>query len=347
MAIQDQPGTGGAQDWWTSNGVATIDMPGSTGVTPAVTAPLVARNDPGSTTAQADTGAGGQGGSMAGGGSSADPYAMINSLLAQGVDPSSAVDQVNAKFNLPAGQSLAYYAPGAHGAGSGAVIGLPASVNGGGYLASGANGQWGYNVGDSKGGASASMDPSGSGFPTAPQYTAPTYTGAPPPTAPTLATYSPTMYTAPTEAQLEASPGYAARLAAGAQVQQRGAAAQGTVLNGGSQQALARYGQDYASNEYNNLVGQTQAGVNLNNNATATATATNNNATQTGFGDAFSNYTARYGQFTDAATMAKGAFDTNVSNNRNAATDYWTRLKDLYSTGASVAAGSYKPGTTA
>lgn len=198
-----------------------------------------------------------------------------------------------------------------------------------------------------EGAPAGGMDPSGSGFPTAPQYTAPTYTGAPPPTAPTLATYSPTMYTAPTEAQLEASPGYAARLAAGAQVQQRGAAAQGTVLNGGSQQALARYGQDYASNEYNNLVGQTQAGVNLNNNATATATATNNNAAQTGFGDAFSNYQARYGQFTDAATMAKGAFDTNVSNNRNAATDYWSRLNDLYNTGANVASNSYKSGASA
>lgn len=84
-----------------------------------------------------------------------DPYSMINALLAQGVDPNSAVNQVNAQFNLPSGQSLAYYAPGTHGSGSGAVVGLPSSVNGGGYLAQ--NGStWGYNVGDSGGGASGS-----------------------------------------------------------------------------------------------------------------------------------------------------------------------------------------------
>lgn len=161
---------------------------------------------------------------------------------------------------------------------------------------------------------------------TPPTYTAPTWQGGPPPTAPTLATY-----TAPTQAQLEASPGYQSRMAAGQQVVESSAAAKGSILNGGTQKALANYGQDYASNEYNNLVGQTQSGI-----------ALNNNATQTSFGNAFSNYQARYGQFTDAANRGATAFNTNVTNKRNADTDYWTRLNDLYSTGASLAGSSYK-----
>lgn len=171
----------------------------------------------------------------------------------------------------------------------------------------------------------------------APTYTTPTWDGGPPPTAPTL-----TQYTLPTLADLLASPGYNARLNAVEQAGQRRAAGQGTVLNGGTQVALNRNAEDYASNEYSNLVGQGQSTV-----------ALNNNSTQTQFGDAFANYQARYGQFTDAATMgkntfdtntgnAKNAYDTNVTNKRNADTDYWTRLNDLFSTGANVAAGSYK-----
>lgn len=172
---------------------------------------------------------------------------------------------------------------------------------------------------------------------TAPVYETPTWSGGPPPTAPTL-----TRYTLPTQAELEASPGYQARLKAGQQVGERSAAGRGSILNGGTQQALARYGQDYASNEYSNLVGQGQSTV-----------ALNNNASQTEFGDAFANYQARYGQFSDDAARSKNTFDTNagngyqafqtnVTNKRNADTDYWTRLNDLFTTGSSLANNSYK-----
>jgi hypothetical protein len=162
---------------------------------------------------------------------------------------------------------------------------------------------------------------------TPPTYTAPTWQGGAPPTATPLAQYS-----APTQTQLEATPGYQARFTQGERAIEAGAAARGTILSGGTQKALARYGQDYASNEYNNAVGQGLA-----------ITGANNNATQTGFGNAFANYQARYGQFTDAANMGFNAFNTNVANTRNANTDYWTRLNDLYSTGAGLANNSYKP----
>jgi hypothetical protein len=63
-------------------------------------------------------------------------------------------------------------------------------------------------------------------------------------------------YHLPTQQELESTPGYQARQAMGQQGRERSAAARGSILNGGTQKALERYGQDYASNEYSNLVGQ-------------------------------------------------------------------------------------------
>jgi hypothetical protein len=158
-------------------------------------------------------------------------------------------------------------------------------------------------------------------------YVNPTWTGGPAPTAPTL-----TSFTVPTEAQLEASPGYESRRAAGQLGMERSAAAQGSVLSGGTQQALARYNQDYASNEYANLFGQTLS-----------ANVNNNNVTQGNFGNAFQTYQANYGQFTDAANRGASTYQMNVTNRRNAGLDYWNQLNDLYQTGAGAANNSYKP----
>src|SRR5213075_1122786 len=55
---------------------------------------------------------------------------------------------------------------------------------------------------------------------------------------------------APSMQDLQNEPGYQARYQMGLQGLERGAAAQGSILSGGTQKALARYGQDYASNEY-------------------------------------------------------------------------------------------------
>jgi hypothetical protein len=195
-------------------------------------------------------------------------------------------------------------------------------------------------------------------------YVPPTWSGGAPPTAAAL-----TPYAAPTLAQLQATPGYQARLDAGLLAGNRSAAAQGTVLNGGTQKALARYGQDYASNEYNNLFGQ---GLALNQ--------ANNQTTQTGNSNALTEYLARYGQFTDAANIGLSAqqqntaqnalgfnqgqtsygnryqqymddnsrtlndYLTNISTQRNSRNDYWTMLNNLATTGANAANGSYKPG---
>ena len=60
-------------------------------------------------------------------------------------------------------------------------------------------------------------------------------------------------FQAPTAADETNDPGYNERLAQGQQALQQSAAAQGTLLTTGTQKALERYGQDYASNEYQNV----------------------------------------------------------------------------------------------
>lgn len=67
-----------------------------------------------------------------------------------------------------------------------------------------------------------------------------------------LAPY-PSQFTAPTGLTEQNDPGYQARLALGTQAMQQSAAARGSLLTGGTAQALDQLGQDYASNEYNNV----------------------------------------------------------------------------------------------
>lgn len=195
-------------------------------------------------------------------------------------------------------------------------------------------------------------------------YVAPTWTGGPPPTPTAL-----TPFTAPTQQDLENSPGYQSMLAAGLLARNRSAAANGSVLNGGTQQALTQYGEDYANTGYANLFGEDLSA----NNA-------NNATTQQGNANTFQDYMAKYGQFTDAASLGlagrqenQNEFNTAVGNNqtafqnnysqylnanstalsdyltnvttqRNANNDYWSHLNDLNQTGSNLANSSYKPG---
>ncbi len=60
-------------------------------------------------------------------------------------------------------------------------------------------------------------------------------------------------FQAPTGATEQNDPGFQFRLQQGQQALERSAAARGGVLSGGTAKAIARYGQDYASNEYGNV----------------------------------------------------------------------------------------------
>jgi hypothetical protein len=78
-------------------------------------------------------------------------------------------------------------------------------------------------------------------------------------------------------AGLETSPGYQFRLGEGLKALERSAAARGTLLTGGTLKGLARYGQDYASNEYANrvqqLMGLSQMGMGAAGGAGSAASA--------------------------------------------------------------------------
>jgi hypothetical protein len=253
-----------------------------------------------------------------------DPSQWLQDQISHGVPPQTAIDALNAAGGAYAALKADYY-PGNN------TIGLANGT----YLTPNPQGVWGPVTRGPEGGAGGSaanpgalpVTPFGGIGSTPDPYVSPQWTGGPAPTAPQLQAF-----TAPTEAQLEASPGYQSRLAAGLLAENRSAAAHGTVLNGGTQQALARYGQDYASNEYQNLFGQSLA-TNQNNNA----------VTQGNFGNAFQTYQANYGAFQDAANRGFNTYQANVGNARNAGNDYWSQLNSLYQTGAATANSSYKP----
>jgi len=60
-------------------------------------------------------------------------------------------------------------------------------------------------------------------------------------------------FTAPTDVTEQNDPGYQFRLAEGQKALERSAAARGNLLTGGTAKAEQRYGQDFASNEYQNV----------------------------------------------------------------------------------------------
>lgn len=62
-----------------------------------------------------------------------------------------------------------------------------------------------------------------------------------------------TPFVAPTAATEQNDPGYQFRLKQGMEALDRGAAASGNLLTGGTAKAEQQYGQDYASNEYGNV----------------------------------------------------------------------------------------------
>src|SRR6185295_3055576 len=151
---------------------------------------------------------------------------------------------------------------------------------------------------------------------------APQFSGPPTPytNAPFGEQYAPpgalaTPFVLPTQAELEASPGYAARLAAGVQARQRAAAPMGIRRSGGFQKALERYAQDYAANEYGQVVNQA-LGVRGQN-----------------LGEYNQFYQNRYGQYLGENSRTLTNYLTNLGARRNYETDFWSRLNDLYQGG--------------
>lgn len=171
--------------------------------------------------------------------------------------------------------------------------------------------------------------------PTGPQWGGPVapYQGGPYPTftPPPLPDYLQKGFQLPSAGDLQATPGYMERFNMGLKARDRSAAANGTILNGGTQQALARYGQDYASGEYSNLVNQKlgerqQQSSDYLNLAYGPAWQTNQAAVN--------QYGTLYGQYRDNLAANKGAQDS-----------YWQQQMDLLNAGLG-AAKSGNPGST-
>lgn len=111
--------------------------------------------------------------------------------------------------------------------------------------------------------------------------------------------YVPGTFTAPTADELYQDPGYKGRMDASRQAFERGAAAKGSLLSGGSQVALGRRMQTEAANEYQNLYGRkfgefgAQEGLNFN------ARQTNENTFQNDVGNNLTQYNTRYKAYQD------------------------------------------------
>lgn len=114
------------------------------------------------------------------------------------------------------------------------------------------------------------------------------------------ATYKP-----PTLQDLYADPGYQARLEAGRQTMERGAASKGNLLTGGTVRDENQAAQDYASNEFGNVFSRNQANFGTMYNRDLTDWTTNYNKALQGYQQAyniFSNNTAN--QFNRLAAVS-------------------------------------------
>lgn len=165
------------------------------------------------------------------------------------------------------------------------------------------------------------------GGPVAP-YSGSPYPGFTPPPLPASLQQG---FQLPSAADLQATPGYMERFKMGQQARERGAASRGTILNGGTQQALTRYGQDYASGEYNNLA-QQKLGERQQQSQDYLNLA---------YGPAWQSNQAAVNQYGNLYSQYRNL----IGDNRNAQSDYWNQQMELLNAGLG-AAKSGNPGST-
>lgn len=141
--------------------------------------------------------------------------------------------------------------------------------------------------------------------------------------------YDPGKFVAPTGADYQNDPGYQFRLAEGQKALERSAAARGTATGGAALKAAARYGQDYASNEYGNVYERALKGY-----------ATNAAA-------GLDKYNTELGAFNTNANTGLNAFNTNYGVWRGNQTDAFNRLASLAGLGQTAAGQLSNAGSAA
>jgi hypothetical protein len=124
-------------------------------------------------------------------------------------------------------------------------------------------------------------------------------------------------FQAPTLTDLQNSPGFQEGAALGQQGIQRNAAAQGTVLNGGTQKALQDYYAQYAQQGYGNLYNQDLSTFNANTTGYQNLVGNSLNA----FGENLTNY---QDQVSNANLTNQNNYTAYLNQNANALSDYMT-----------------------
>jgi hypothetical protein len=175
-------------------------------------------------------------------------------------------------------------------------------------------------------GAPEGGGPGGGGMPTSGFGAAPNPYQIP--TFQTPKPYDAPQFTAPSGLTMANDPGYAARMKMGTDAIQGAAAAKGSLLSGGTLKALERYGQDYGSNEYGKVYDR--AANTFGMNAGLGLQGYQMNAAN-----------AWKGQELGAQYGLQG-YLTNTRTQRDAQSDYWQRLTDLYRGGVSVSGAPYQ-----
>jgi hypothetical protein len=156
---------------------------------------------------------------------------------------------------------------------------------------------------------------------------------------PNLPTNLQTPFAAPTQADLQNSPGFQSRLALDQQARERSAAARGSILSGGTQLELGRAAQDYASNEYNNLFSQSLAGrgqnVNEYQQAVGNALGTRQqNVAEQGqqFNQALAGQQQNFGQYATQAGLDLGARQQNFNEGQGSFANALAAYQTNYNT---------------
>jgi hypothetical protein len=144
-------------------------------------------------------------------------------------------------------------------------------------------------------------------------------------------------FTAPTLDNTN-DPGYAFRHASGEQALQRGAAASGGGFSGGTLAALTRYGQDYASNEYQNVYNRALTGYNTNFSNALNTYDTNTTNALNAYNTRFNAYnTGQTNQFNRLASLA-GTGQTATNTLANLGANSANNVANLLTSGANAGA---------
>lgn len=137
--------------------------------------------------------------------------------------------------------------------------------------------------------------------------------------------YRAPVWTPPTMDDVMAMPGYTTRLVSGVQARDASAAAQGSVLSGGHQKRMEKYGQEFGAGEYANEYARRYGAFQDDATRGYQARLANEDAYQSDVGNNLNQYLARF-----------NAYQTAIGNTRNAEQDYWQRNRDLINGGLSA-----------